>query len=149
MTDIRSSSTEPQANHLAAVAKRLPFTAAGALAVAAGILACLLVLINKPDWWRGFLAAGVVSVLATAISLVPLLWGLKRDLHKAAAGFLAATGLRMMISLGGCTLAVLVGGFSAVPTMLLMMGFYLTVLAAEVLLLSSAIWPVKDTGAVK
>jgi hypothetical protein len=126
---------------LSPVAAKLPTVIAGAFVIAAALLACLLVLVNRADWWRGMIPASVVSAIAAAVSLLPVMWGLRRDLHKAAAGFLAGIGVRMGISLGGCTLAVLVGGYPAVPTMLLMMGFYITILAAETSAMSSALWP--------
>lgn len=123
------------------VAARLPRTVATAFVVAGVVLAGFLVLINRAEWWRGFVAAAVVSAIAAGFALLPVIWGLRRDLHKAAAGFLAGIGLRMLISLGGCSLAVLAGGYPAVPTMLLMMAFYIAILSAETWLLASALWP--------
>ena len=127
------------------VARRLPAAMAVTVLATAGVLAALLVLVNRTDWWRGLLAAGMVSAIAAGISILPVVWGLRRDLHKTAAGFIAAIGVRMTISLGGCLLAVLVGGYPAVPTLMLMMAFYLAVLAVETWLLASTLWPAKMT----
>ena len=141
-TVAKSTPAQPIAEpDLSLVAAKLPMIIAVAFVIAGLLLIGILVLVNQPDGWRGMLAASVVSAIAAAISLLPILWGLRRDLHKAAAGFLAGIGVRMAISLGGCTLAVLVGGYPAVPTMLLMMGFYITVLASETWAMSSALWP--------
>lgn len=124
----------------AAAARRLPRLVVWALAVAALVVSALLILINRPDWWRGFLAAGVVSALSAGVSLVPLIWGLRGGLNRAPAGLLAATGLRALLSLGGCALAVGVGGYPAVPTFMIMMAFYVAVLATETAMLSGVLW---------
>lgn len=130
----------PEAN-LPAVARRLPVAVAVTLLATTALLAGVLVLLNQADWWRGLLAAAVVSALAAGISVLPMTWGLRRDLHKAAAGFMAAIGVRMLVSLGGCMLAVLAGGYPPLPTLTLMMAFYLAVLAVETWLMASTLWP--------
>lgn len=141
MTDSGAKPAVPTEPDLAMVAARLPRTVLFTFLVSGVVLAAVLVLINKADWWRGFAAASIVSAIAAAVAVLPVMWGLRRDLHKAAAGFMAGIGLRMAVSLGGCSLAVLVGGYPAVPTMLLMMAIYLSILAAETALMASSLWP--------
>ena len=119
---------------------RLLTAVAAALAVAAGGLAVLLALVNRADWWRGLLAAGVVSALASAISLLPLVWGVRHSVNAAVAGYFLAMGVRLAISLGGCLLAVHAGGYPQSATMLLMVAFYVAALAAEALVLAAAAW---------
>lgn len=143
MTDSTAATATPHAPTDAAfvaAGRRLPRVVLAALGVTALVVAALLILVNRADWWRGFLAAGVVSTLSAGASLAPLLWGLRGGMARAPAGLLAATGLRALLSLGGCALAVGVGGYPAVPTFMIMMAFYLAVLATETAMLSGVLW---------
>src|SRR5882724_805634 len=110
------------------VTRRLPLYVAGTVVGTAALLAGLLVLVNDPAWWRGYVAATVVSALAATASLLPLLWGVRHGLMHAVAGYFIAAGVRATISLGGCALAVIKGGYPRTPTMLLMVAFYFAVL---------------------
>lgn len=123
-----------------AVGRRLVAGSGVALAVAAASTAVLLALVGRPDWWRGWVAAGAVSALATALSLVPLLWGVRRSLNAAAAGYFVAMGVRGLVSLGGCLLVIVAGGYPQTATLLLMAVFYVAVLAVEVAVLAAAAW---------
>jgi hypothetical protein len=125
------------------IATRLVSCIALALLATAALLCGLLVLVNRVDWWRGLLAAAVVSVLSAAASLPPLLWSLKRGLHQRVAGYFAAAGLRAIVSLGGCVMAVKLGHYPAAPTMLLMVVFYFAVLAVESIVVARALWDMK------
>lgn len=118
-------------------------TVATALAGTAAVLAVLLLLINRAEWWRGFLAATLVSVLAAAASAPLLGWGLRRRLGEAVAAYFLATGARLIVSLGGSLLAVLAGGYPPLPTLLLMVVFYFALLAVETTMVSRAIWSAK------
>lgn len=111
-----------------------------ALAVAAGSAAALLALVGREDWWRGLIAATVVSTLATLLSMVPLVWGLRRSLHAAVAGYFVAMGVRMVVTFVGCVLAVKVGGYPADPTLLLLVALYGAVLLAETGTVTVALW---------
>ena len=123
-----------------ATARRLVISVVGALAVAGGTVAALLSLAQKPDWMRGFIAAGVVSVLASVLSLIPLLWGVRRTLNTAIAGFFVAMAVRLAVSVGGVMLAIHAGGYPQTPTLLLMAVFYVVVLTAESLVVALATW---------
>jgi hypothetical protein len=112
------------------------------LATAALILG-VLVLVNQPDWWRGFLPATVVGLLASGISLVPLLWGMQRGPHKAVLGFFVAGALRAAVALGGGMLAAHVGGYPLAATLLLIVAFYFAALAVESAVLAKALWRMK------
>lgn len=147
MTETPASSRDDAA--LAAAAGRLPGVVGVTLLATAGLLAGMIVLINRPDWWRGLLAAGVISVIAAGVSLVPLLWGLRGGLNRAPAGFLAAMGARFILSLGGCMLAVFAGGYPGIPTVVLMLCFYMAVLAAEVFVLATIDWSAGDKATTK
>ena len=106
----------------------------------AATLAALLVLVNQPAWWRGFVAASVVSAIAAAASIVPLVWGVKRGLNLAVAGYFMAAGARAIVSLGGCMLAIVSGGYPAAPTLLLMVAYYFVLLGIESALIAKATW---------
>jgi hypothetical protein len=108
------------------------------------VLAALLMLVDRADWWRGLLGAGVISALATAGSVPPLLWSLRRGLNQRVAAYFMATGLRATISLGGGVLAVKIGTYPAAPTLLLMVVFYFAILAAETTCLAKVLWDTKD-----
>jgi hypothetical protein len=125
----------------------------GAVLGATAVLAALLVLADRPEWWRGLLAASVVSALAAAASLVPLIWGLRDAVNRAASGYLLAIGVRMAVSVAGCHLAVKVGSYPAAPTLLLMVAIYLTVLVVETAAVARPLWsaaipPGPDRGPV-
>ena len=124
-------------------AKRVVIAVVGALLVTAASTIAILSLVNKPDWSRGLVAAGVVSALASALSLIPLLWGVRRSLHAAVAGYFVAMGVRLAVSLCGSLIAIYAGGYPQTPTLLLMAIFYVAVLMAESLVVAAATWTMK------
>ncbi|HLL90925.1 MAG TPA: hypothetical protein VK324_16610 [Tepidisphaeraceae bacterium] len=141
-TTISPSALAPAAP---ATAGRVVMVVGLALAATAVGLAAILVLVNRPAWWPGLLAAGVVSALSAGLSLIPLTWGLRRPkLEQRVAGYLVALGVRGTVSLGGCLLAVMVGRYPAAPTLLLMVVFYLAVLAAETSVVVRTMWNHRD-----
>jgi uncharacterized membrane protein len=125
------------------LARSLQRRVAIAFAACAAFLAAVVLLVDRPEWWRGLLAAGVVSAIATVASIVPLLWGLRGGMSRAPAGAMLATITRAAISIGGCALAVGVGGYPPAATFLLMLAFYVVLLATETSVLANAMWQVK------
>ena len=125
------------------VAPALVRTTALALVGAAASVALVLVLVNRPEWWRGLLAAVIVTVFSAAASVPPLVWGLRRGLYKATAGSFAAMGLRAVVALGGGMLVVRALGYPAAPTLLLLVVFYFAVLAAESYVIATRVWHMK------
>lgn len=107
------------------------------------LLVGVIVLINRPLWWRGWIAATVVGVIAAGVSLLPLLWGMRRGPGKAVMGFFVAGGLRAAVALGGGMLAVHVGGYPLRPTLLLVVGYYFAALAVEAVVLGRSLWTMK------
>jgi hypothetical protein len=103
----------------------------------------MIVLINRPLWWRGWIAATVIGVLAAAFSLLPLLWGMRRRPGKAVMGFFVAGGLRAVVALGGGLLAVHVGGYPPRATLLLVVAYYFAALAVEATVLGRSLWCMK------
>jgi hypothetical protein len=123
-----------------AEATRLVVTVAATLAGTAALLAGLVVLADRPAWWRGLAAASVASALASGTSLVPLVWGLRHSLYGAVAGYFIAMGLRAGVSLAACLVAVHAGRYPEAPTFLMMVGFYFAVLAVESVWVARATW---------
>lgn len=134
------------ANRAAARPPVLPLllrTTALAFVAATVAMALVLVLVNKIDWWKGLLAAAVVTIFSAAASVMPLTWGLRRGLYHATAGSFAAMGVRAVVSLGGAMLAVKALGYPAAPTLLLMVVFYFAVLAAESYVIATRMWDMR------
>lgn len=116
-----------------------------ALLATAAVLAGIMILCgSNAAWWRGLLAAGVISALAAGVSLAPMIIGLRRGINAAVAGYFIASGLRLIVSLGGCLLAVLRGGYPLLATLLLMVAFYLAVLAVESITMARWLWNVHE-----
>jgi hypothetical protein len=124
----------------AAEASRLVVTVALTLAGTAAGLAGLVVLADRPAWWRGLAAAAVASALASGVSLLPLVWGLRHSLQGAVAGYFIAMGLRAGVSLGACLVAVYAGRYPQAPTFLMMVAFYFAVLAVESVWVARVTW---------
>lgn len=97
----------------------------------AAALAAVLFLVNRGDWWKGYAAATVASALAAGLSLIPLLKGLNKGFSAFVPAVMAATGVRTLVALGGCVLAVVAGHYPAVPTLMLMMPYYAVLLGVE------------------
>lgn len=120
---------------------RLVVALAATLVLTAALLAGLLVLINAGEAWRGMLPASVVATLSAGVSLVPLALGLRSTKpERIMGGFIVAGMVRMAVSVGGGMLAVSVGGYPLQATMLLLVVFYLAVLAVEATVLGKFLW---------
>lgn len=126
-----------------AAARWLVMSVLAALIGAAIVIALVLTLVQRRDFWAGYLGASVISVLSALASLPPLLFGLRRDLMKAVAGAFVAAALRAIVSLGGCILIVKLLDYPAAPTLLIMVGYYVAVLVAESGVVARAVWNVR------
>ncbi|HZN66911.1 MAG TPA: hypothetical protein VFB66_16585, partial [Tepidisphaeraceae bacterium] len=58
----------------------------------AAALALVLLLVNRTDWWKGLLAAGIVTILSAAASVPPIAFGLRRGVYAATACSFVAMG---------------------------------------------------------
>ena len=125
--------TTPSGNDIDAATARRGLTRSVVLTMAgtAAALACLLVLVGRADWWRGYAAATVASALAAGLSLIPLFRGIDKGFSSLVPAVMAATGVRTAVTVGGCVLAVMAGKYPPVPTFILMMPYYLALLGAE------------------
>src|SRR5687767_7245901 len=118
MADTRDKTPAPAGRTPAAggapAVSRLVSVVAFTLLVTAAALAAVIVLANRPQWWRALLAATVVSTLASAASIPPVAWGLRHAARRpelAAAGYFMSAAARLVLSVGGCLLAVRLGGY--------------------------------------
>jgi hypothetical protein len=112
-------------------AGRLVSSIAFTLLIIAGLMAGMIVLANKPAWWPGLAAAALISLIASACSLYPLVRGLRKSLNGAVVGYFLAMAIRAGLSVGGGLVAVHVGGYPKAATLLLMTVFYFGVLIVE------------------
>lgn len=98
---------------------------------AAALLAAVVFLMGKPDWWRGYVAASVATAIAAAASLVPLWIGVRGGPQQFILMVMVSSAARAFFGLGLAALAVGVGRYPVVPTLMLMIPYYLALLAAE------------------
>jgi hypothetical protein len=103
----------------------------GATVAASVVLALVMFLVARPDWWRGYAAATVCTVLAASASLVPLWFGVRGTALQLLQMFMIATASRAAVAVGLSALAVGVGHYPTVPTFALLLPYYLALLAAE------------------
>ena len=132
MQSIATTRVNGTAGFDAAAARRgLMREVAGTMLITMVALAAVLFLVAKPDWWQGYAAATVASGLAAGLSLIPLMKGLNKGFSGLVPAVMAATGVRTLVVVGGCVLAVVAGHYPAVPTLMLMMPYYLALLGVE------------------
>ena len=110
-----------------------------AMLAAAVAIAAVLALVGRADWWQGFAAASVLSILAAGTSVAALRVGLRFGGMGAIGGHFAGMGLRLLIVLGGGLVLVQAGGYPALPTLALAIPYYFTTLAAEVVAMFSTL----------
>jgi hypothetical protein len=122
------------------MARRVVVSVIGALLLSIATTIAIIALLDAADWWRGLVAASVASIFAAGLSLVPLLWGVKRNLNATVAGYFVAMAVRPVVSLGIASIAVFAGHYPSMPTLLLTAIFYIAVLAVEALVVAGAAW---------
>ena len=112
---------------------------AAALIVTALAIVAVLVLAGRPDWWRAFLAASVVSVAAAAASVVVVAWGLRTGLKHPeilTSAYVASMLVRAVVSLGGGVAAIVLGKYPLTATLMMIFPYYLSILAAETIVVA-------------
>ena len=127
-------------------------TVGAALLAAAAVLSAVLFLANRPDWWRGFAAASVVSVLASAASVPVVAWGMRQGRSRpelSASAFLVGAAVRAGVSLGGAAVAFKLGGYPKEATLLLVVPFYFALLAAETYVMARSLWKAGGAATAK
>lgn len=113
-----------------------------AMVLIAGLSAGLIAATHRRSWWDGWVAALIVSVVAAAVSLVPVAAGVFAGARFAAYGYLAGAVIRILITLAGGMVAVMMARTPAAPTLLLLVPLYFGQLLAEATVLCRAFWPV-------
>lgn len=122
------------------VMRALIVALASALACTAALLALVLLVVGRADWWRGFAAAAVLSVVSAVLSVVPLRVGLSFGMLGALAGHFAAMVLRLIVLVAGALLLVKVADYPPAPTLTLSVPFCFALLAAEAVTLARMFW---------
>jgi len=132
-----------------AAAVKLLAAVLGAMLFTAVLLTGVLFIVGRADFWQPFSVATGVSLLAAVLSVVPIVLSLGKGPTSAAVGHFIATGVRVVVSLGGCFLAIRFRDLPAAPTLLLMVPYYFAVLIAESTMLARFIrsaQPPKQAG---
>ncbi|MGC4032271.1 MAG: hypothetical protein QM754_11175 [Tepidisphaeraceae bacterium] len=117
----------------------LPMAAMGSTVAAGVLIAAVVVLANQPAWWAGFLPATIVALLCAAASAVVLRFAADKPLEKAVAVCMGALGVRLLLCLALCLVAVKVGQYPPKVTGLMIVGYYFAMLAAESAALAMAV----------
>lgn len=112
--------------------------------VVAAILAAVLALVGRPDWWRGYAAgvvAGFASLLASALPVTALF---RHPLPTLLGGFMVAGVLRAVVLGTIVILAIRVGGYPENPTLLFAGLMYFAMVSIEGFLL----WQMVGSGPI-
>lgn len=112
-----------------------------AMACVAIPVVLVLLLIARTDWWIGFAAATILSLLAAAASVALMRIGLGFGVQGAIAGHFGSVAVRLLIVLGGGVLLVTAGGYSAAATLALTVPYYFATLAGEAIALAIFLRP--------
>jgi hypothetical protein len=120
----------------AASIRPLVLVVIGAVVGTAVALAAVLVLVNNSEWWRGYAAASIAAFLAAGASLVPLAIGVRRGGAAVVQMFMLSSGVRGAVALGIAALAVGAGKYPLIPTLALVIPYYLVLLGVESALLT-------------
>ena len=120
----------------------------------AAVLGGVTLMAGRVEWWPALAAAGVAGGLSAAVAVPLLAWGMRRveadpspdGLSAAAGAALLATGLRTTVAVAAAAAMVRFGGFPQHATLLMLVPFYFTLLAAECFALGRTLWKVDGEG---
>jgi hypothetical protein len=116
------------------------------------LLAGVLLLLGRADWWRGGAAATIATAMASIASLPIIILAMRFGKTRpdlAAGAFFAAAAVRAGITLGAAMLAVRLGGYPKTPTLLMVVPYYFALLAAETFVLARSLWTSGRTAQAK
>jgi hypothetical protein len=116
----------------------------GASLLCAGLMAMVFALLNDAQWWRGFAVGAVAGIVSAVISSIPVAMMFGKPVQTIMSGFLLAGALRALAVGAIVVLAVRVGDYPEIPTVLTAGIMYAVVVAAEGLML----WTMVDGGEV-
>jgi hypothetical protein len=134
--------TAPEIRVPAGAMKTILVGLAVSMPAAALLNAGVLSLANNSDYWRGFLPAAVIAVVAAALSLIPLCWALLvgGKAERVMGMFVLAGVVRMAVSVLLGLLATKHFGYPQGPTLLMVVSYYFAVLAVEAVVLGKMFW---------
>lgn len=120
---------------------RLVAMVSASMLTIAAVTAFVIAISHRPDWWRGWSAALLVSLVAALLALGPVAVGLFiiSSAQSVAFGYLAGAFVRMLVSICGALAAVWVFRTPPVPTLLFMLPLFAAGLVAECFGLSRAL----------
>ena len=121
----------PDAASAAARWRLMRTAVVGSVLGLAGFLAGVMVLVDRTEWWRGYTAATVATLLAAGTSLVPLAYGIRKGGPVLVQMFMVSSAARAGIAIGLSALAVAVGRYPAIPTFAMLIPYYVVLLAVE------------------
>ena len=130
------ATTSPEGRHAVML---LAAAVLGSVMVVGALIAAGIAVAGRSGWWSGWSAAMVISLLAAVCSLVPVSAGVLGGTRMAAYGYLAGAAIRMLVTLGGCMMAVLAVRTAPRPTLLIAVPLYFAQLVAEPLVLRRAL----------
>src|SRR3954465_4630245 len=131
--------TAPTITHPANATQQIARAVAVGVVGAALAIVAVLLLAVRPDWWRAFAAASVVSVAAAAASVPVVAWGLRNGLKHPEIltfAYVASMLVRAAVSLGGGVAAIVLGKYPLTATLMMIFPYYLSILAAETIVVA-------------
>ena len=121
-----------------ALSRRLPLSVAGAGLITGLIGVALIETLGRPDWWPAFEAASIVAAIGVIVSISILRQTAGRRVDTAVTVVMAASVVRVMVSLIGLIVAVKLYKAPPDATGLMICGYYAAMLVAETTLVSRA-----------
>jgi hypothetical protein len=121
---------------------RLVLPVLGAIVATAALSAAALAVTGRHGWWGGWTASLLVSLIATGLSLAPLVLGVRAGAQSAAYGYLGGAVARVLATIFGVLAAVFVFRVSGFATLVLILPLYFAALIAE----CAALWRVMSRG---
>src|SRR3954469_11270371 len=106
--------TAPTITHTANATQQIARAVAVGVVVAALAILAVLLLAVRPDWWRAFAAASVVSVAGAAVSVPVVAFGVRYGPSRpelVMVSYVAALFTRGLVMVGGAMAAILLGRY--------------------------------------
>jgi hypothetical protein len=113
------------------LAARLILLVAGAYLACGIALALTTLLAGHREWWRALAAAASVAAMAAIMSATLLLYGLGRGPQASVSTVMSATTARLLSTIFGCVIAIVLGGIPAPRLILFSIAFYFVNLLSE------------------
>ncbi|HEX8323051.1 MAG TPA: hypothetical protein VF595_03980 [Tepidisphaeraceae bacterium] len=138
MTSTPPASHAPVPTTPAALTRRLVRTVTAATLLTAAVLAGVVQLSGRPEWWPAFGAATVVSVAAGFLSVVVLSMAAGKTVDWLVTYVMGGAAARMFVSLFGLLICVMGLKTPAEPTGYMICCYFVVLLVAESTVLNRA-----------